>query len=88
MLWHFLGTKPHVSSPIAAAVVTSDRKILSEVVTRQDEVHAPIGGIVPKTAAQCHAQNIDKTVDEAMSLARVLGVLHDDSYPRPLSPPE
>jgi N6-L-threonylcarbamoyladenine synthase len=56
---------------LAAAVVSSDKKILSEFVIRQNEVHAPLGGIVPKAAAQYHALNIDKTVSEAMKIAQV-----------------
>ena len=32
---------------LASAVVTSDREILSEFVSRQDHVHGVMGGIVP-----------------------------------------
>ena len=61
---------PLLSPILAAAIVTSDRQILSEFITRQDEVHGPVGGIIPKTAAEYHARNIDQTVEEAMRIAK------------------
>jgi len=57
----------------AAALVTSDRQILSHKLAGQEEKHAPFGGVVPEIAARAHAEIlsplIEATLDEAgMSL--------------------
>jgi len=54
----------------AAAVVTADGTILSNVVLSQVEEHAPFGGVVPEIAARAHITQMDRLVAEAMSLAR------------------
>jgi N6-L-threonylcarbamoyladenine synthase len=41
-----------------AAVVTSDRKILSNVVVKQHAVHEGYGGIYPMAAIDAHQQNL------------------------------
>eukprot|EP01127_Copromyxa_protea_P020987 TRINITY_DN7105_c0_g1_i1.p1 TRINITY_DN7105_c0_g1~~TRINITY_DN7105_c0_g1_i1.p1 ORF type:complete len:370 (-),score=60.12 TRINITY_DN7105_c0_g1_i1:335-1444(-) len=55
----------------ACAVVTSDRKTLSEFISRQDHVHGVVRGITPFVAAELHRENIDKTVEGAMSQAGI-----------------
>ena len=40
----------------AAALVTSDRQILAQVVVGQNEVHRPFGGVVPEIAARAHVE--------------------------------
>jgi N6-L-threonylcarbamoyladenine synthase len=53
----------------AAAVVASDRRILSNVVRGQGAAHAPYGGVVPEVAARAHAQHIDGVVRRALDAA-------------------
>lgn len=53
----------------AAAVVTGDRDILSDVVRSQMEAHAPYGGIVPEIAARAHVEAIETVIAEAMHQA-------------------
>jgi len=38
----------------AAALVTSDRRILAQAVVGQNEAHRPFGGVVPEIAARAH----------------------------------
>lgn len=51
----------------AAAVVQSDRTILSNVVAGQTDLHADFGGVVPEIAARAHAEKLDLTVAKALS---------------------
>ncbi|MFC4256527.1 tRNA (adenosine(37)-N6)-threonylcarbamoyltransferase complex transferase subunit TsaD [Altererythrobacter xixiisoli] len=51
----------------AAALVTSDRRILAQAIASQDEEHAPFGGVVPEIAARAHAERLTPLI------ARVLG---------------
>lgn len=53
----------------AAAVVRSDRTILSSVVADQAALHAAFGGIVPEIAARAHAEKLDLAVEAALSQA-------------------
>jgi N6-L-threonylcarbamoyladenine synthase len=55
----------------AAAVVRSDRAILSSVVADQTELHAAFGGVVPEIAARAHAEKLDHAVEAALSQAGV-----------------
>lgn len=55
----------------AAAVVTDDGKILSNVVLSQIESHQPYGGIVPEVAARAHMETTDAVVAQAMREAGV-----------------
>ena len=50
----------------AAAVVTEDRRILSNVVLSQIEDHRPFGGVVPEVAARAHLELVDGVVERAM----------------------
>jgi N6-L-threonylcarbamoyladenine synthase len=51
----------------AAAVVEDGRRILSNVVASQAEVHAPYGGVVPELASRHHVETIVPVVERAMS---------------------
>jgi tRNA N6-adenosine threonylcarbamoyltransferase len=51
----------------AAALVTSDRRILSQAVIGQNEAHRPFGGVVPEIAARAHVEILPDLV------RRVLG---------------
>lgn len=55
----------------AAAVVTGDRRILSNVVSSQTELHADFGGVVPEIAARAHAERLDLVVERALSEAGI-----------------
>jgi len=53
----------------AAAVITGDGEILSNVVLSQIDVHRPYGGIVPEVAARAHLEFADLVVKQAMDEA-------------------
>ncbi len=55
----------------AAAVVRNGREILSSVVSTQDDVHSPYGGIVPEMASRMHLEKIDTVINKAMAEAAV-----------------
>ena len=55
----------------AAAVVTGDGEILSDVVLSQIDQHRPFGGIVPEVAARAHMESVDAIVKQAMDEAGV-----------------
>ena len=55
----------------AAAVVDSDRRILSNVVLSQIDDHRPFGGVVPEVAARAHMEHTDHVIAEAMEKAGV-----------------
>jgi N6-L-threonylcarbamoyladenine synthase len=50
----------------SAAVVTSERKILSNVIHTQLEDHRLYGGVVPEIAARAHLDKIEAIIEEAM----------------------
>ncbi|KAF9007988.1 Gcp-like domain-containing protein [Cyathus striatus] len=54
-----------------AAVVTSSRYILSNVVTKQHDLHEKYGGIEPLTAIHAHQRNLPYTVQKALDTAKV-----------------
>lgn len=53
----------------AAAVVTAEGQILSNVVLSQVDEHAPFGGVVPEIAARAHITQMDRLVAKAMKEA-------------------
>ena len=55
----------------AAAVVEDGRRILSNVVSTQIEIHAKWGGVVPELASRRHLESIGPVVDEALEGAGV-----------------
>lgn len=59
----------------AAAIVTSDRQILSEVVRGQQELHEPMGGIVPTLASAGHSRNLPGVITETLEKAGL--TVHD-----------
>lgn len=42
----------------AAALVTSDRRIVAQRIASQDDAHSPYGGVVPEIAARAHAERL------------------------------
>ena len=53
----------------AAAVVEDGRKILSNAVFTQIDLHALYGGVVPEIASRAHVEKVDRMVDEALRQA-------------------
>ncbi len=52
-----------------AAAVSVGRKIFSNVIWTQIEIHKPWGGVVPDLARRAHRKNIDKVISEALKRA-------------------
>lgn len=51
----------------AAAIVTDERQILSNVVLSQIEEHRAFGGVVPEIAARAHAHHLDDIIRRALT---------------------
>lgn len=59
----------------AAAVVGDGRKVLSNIISSQIDIHAQYGGVVPEIASRKHIENINPVVKRALAEA---GMTHDD----------
>lgn len=55
----------------AAAVVTSDGNILSNIIFSQIQDHALYGGVVPEIAARAHVDKLDHAIQEAVMQAGI-----------------
>jgi N6-L-threonylcarbamoyladenine synthase len=55
----------------AAAVVSSDRIVRSNIIFSQFDDHRPFGGVVPEVAARAHVQHLDVIVQRAMREAEL-----------------
>ena len=55
----------------SAAVVEDGRKILSNIVSSQSDIHSRYGGIVPELASRRHIEMIMPVVDEAIKQAGI-----------------
>lgn len=55
----------------AAAVVKNGRKVLSNVIASQIDIHTLYGGVVPEIASRKHMEQINQVVDKAMADAGV-----------------
>ncbi|MFN0063485.1 MAG: tRNA (adenosine(37)-N6)-threonylcarbamoyltransferase complex transferase subunit TsaD [Myxococcaceae bacterium] len=55
----------------AAAVVEDGRRVLSDVVATQVELHRRFGGVVPELASRNHVAQVMPVVDEALRRAQV-----------------
>jgi N6-L-threonylcarbamoyladenine synthase len=55
----------------AAAVLLDGRTILSNLVSSQDDVHSPYGGVVPELASRQHVRLILPIVDQAIERAGI-----------------
>ena len=51
----------------AAAVVENGRRVLSNIIYSQADIHAKFGGVVPEIASRKHIDIIDKVVNSALS---------------------
>lgn len=54
-----------------AIAVLRGREILSNIISSQDEVHRPYGGIVPELASRQHIRNVLPVLDRALSVADI-----------------
>lgn len=50
----------------AAAIIEDGRKILSDVIFSQVDVHALYGGVVPEIASRAHVDACDRVIDQAL----------------------
>lgn len=55
----------------AAAVISSDGEVQSNVISSQAELHARYGGVVPEVASRRHLELVEPVVAEALSQAGV-----------------
>jgi N6-L-threonylcarbamoyladenine synthase len=55
----------------AAALVTSDRRILAQAVVGQTAAHQPYGGVVPEIAARAHVEILPELIQRVLNDARL-----------------
>ncbi len=55
----------------AAAIVTDNREVLSNVVRSQNEKHLPYGGVVPEIAARAHLEIIESIIRQSITEAKL-----------------
>jgi len=55
----------------AAAIVKDGRRVLSGVVSSQDEIHSAYGGVVPELASRAHIKAVVPVMDRALEQAGV-----------------
>lgn len=55
----------------AAAVVNNGRRVLSNVISSQIELHKLYGGVVPEIASRKHIEKINEVIEEALKEAEV-----------------
>ena len=55
----------------AVAVLRDGRTVLANIVSSQDQIHSPYGGVVPELASRQHIRNILPIVDSALQKAGV-----------------
>ncbi len=53
----------------SAAVVVNGRKVLSNIINSQIDIHTIYGGVVPEIASRCHVEVINQVVKEALKKA-------------------
>ena len=55
----------------AASIVQNGRKVLSNVISSQIDLHTLYGGVVPEIASRKHIENIDGVIKEALKKANM-----------------
>jgi N6-L-threonylcarbamoyladenine synthase len=55
----------------AAALVTSDRRILAQAVVGQNSAHQPYGGVVPEIAARAHVEILPGLIQQVLGEAKL-----------------
>ena len=56
----------------AVAIVEDGKKVLSNVVFTQIDIHTKYGGVVPEIASRHHIEKITYVIDQAMKEANLL----------------
>jgi len=59
----------------AAALVTSDRRVLAQAVVGQNSAHQPYGGVVPEIAARAHVEILPGLIEQVLREAKM--TVHD-----------
>lgn len=55
----------------AVAIVSDDKRILSNIVLTQLDEHSPYGGVVPEIAARSHIDHLSGLIENALAQAKV-----------------
>ncbi len=55
----------------SASVVSSNKKILSNIIYSQIDIHKPFGGVVPEIASRSHVQKIDEVIKISLKQANL-----------------
>lgn len=55
----------------AAALVTSERRIIAQRIAGQEAEHAPFGGVVPEIAARAHVEKLGPLIREVLAEAHI-----------------
>ena len=55
----------------SAAILENDNRILATIISSQDSIHEPFGGIVPELASRRHMECITPIVDQALFAAKL-----------------
>ena len=55
----------------AAALVTSDRRIVAQRIASQDDAHRPYGGVVPEIAARAHSERLAPLIEAVLADAGI-----------------
>ena len=55
----------------AAALVTSDRRILAHALAGQESAHRPFGGVVPEIAARAHVEILPGLIEQVLAEAQL-----------------
>jgi len=55
----------------AAALVTSDRRLLAQAVVGQTQAHQPYGGVVPEIAARAHVEILPDLIERVLGEAKM-----------------
>lgn len=55
----------------SAAIVVNGRKVLSNIINSQIDIHTLYGGVVPEIASRCHVDVINQVVKEAVKQADI-----------------
>ena len=67
----------------AAAVVVSGRKVLSNEISSQIDIHTLYGGVVPEIASRKHVERINQVIREALRRAFGSGRHRSDLWAGP-----
>lgn len=55
----------------SASIVVNGRKVLSNIINSQIDIHTVYGGVVPEIASRCHTEVINQVVKEALKKANL-----------------